>query len=189
MNATRSLLQRKYQATYFFSVLILAELFEKAAGVTWSNSGFDDDRVTTGLTFEYVTSPKPTSWTSGDAGILLVKQGSDEWGGLQSSNGNNYVGLQGRHAYVTQTASDLTIGRSHVVSFKVASRPGYSAQQQITITQDGTTIYDDYPSQFAFEDMSSQFTPTSSSVVFKVENLSPSNVDSTVFIDAFLVYE
>ncbi|KAK3241128.1 hypothetical protein CYMTET_49082 [Cymbomonas tetramitiformis] len=178
------------QVVCILQCITCISLLPKSTGQTVTNADFDTDTISSNSASDCDgwASAAPSGWTAVGGGVLVIRQSCSNWGGLSSGSGSNYLGIQGAGSYITQTITGLTAGVPYSISFQVAARPPATnyENQQIGVYRDSIQIYIGYPSQAAFDTVSTTFTPTGTSFVLKIENDSASG-DKTVFLDNVII--
>lgn len=163
------------------------------------NSSFESGY--TGSTYTYITpegtanysvNNNPPGWNSGrtqtHGGVIHVRNGNLPWGGLDSNEGNYYISLQRKDAYIEQTLS-LVQGYVYNVTVKAARRS--HGGDSLLIKIDGSTIttinasYSPGLGNNAFQDFTSaNFTAASSSPVLRLQfDHSSYDGNVAVFVD------
>ncbi|CAK0801626.1 unnamed protein product [Prorocentrum cordatum] len=97
-----------------------------------ANMDFESDLVS-----DYIYMV-PSGWTGAIA--PLIRSGSFAWGGTAAAEGNNFLGLQGGHAYVEQHIANLA-GGPFALSLQRAARPGGFFNPSLTVTLNSVVMY------------------------------------------------
>ena len=126
----------------------------------------------------------PNGYTS--VGTVVLENGNDAWGGLDSHAGLNYLSIQGSGSYVEQRISGLIVGNTYEVHFLAASRPGYGNEETLKVLIDGGEIWESTHPDHSFVRYSAVFSAPATDVVLRVENDSPGG-DQSIFCDALAI--
>ena len=129
---------------------------------------------------------QPAGFTS--ARVAVVANLNAAWGGLDSKNGEHYVGLHGAGAYVEQIVRGLTPGDVYTISFVAATRPvgldeSLQAHELALRIDDVESWRSSSLSTTTFQNFSTRFTARRSSSIIRFENASP-DPHNDVLLDA-----
>ena len=122
----------------------------------------------------------PRGWRG--TGAIVVKSGSSAWGGLKAPSGENYLSLQGLGSHIHQPISGLVKGKTYVVRFSMADRPGYGEDESLHVKIDNNVIWESTHPDDGFNAYSAIFTATRTRSMLTFENDSPEG-DRSIFID------
>eukprot|EP00037_Helgoeca_nana_P010721 m.94574 g.94574 ORF g.94574 m.94574 type:complete len:333 (-) comp20375_c3_seq1:473-1471(-) len=128
----------------------------------------------------------PTGWTRpGLGGIVIVRQNTTDWGGLDSGSGLFYVGIQSPDTELTQSIVGLSVGSPYTLRIKMAERPGFGTTERITVTMGGVTILANIDPSTAFVEHTVAFQATATTATLQIRNTTPRDgtSDFTVFVD------
>lgn len=136
-----------------------------------------------------------TGWQIGEADttaaigpyIALAENGNTPWGGLDSHMGRQYLVLEGGGTFVQQTLFGLQRGSVYEVRLRMANRPGYGDEESVVIKMDNHVIGESSHPPDDFAEFGIAFTARSSQSVLRIENDTPSDDDTALFIDEVTV--
>jgi hypothetical protein len=119
--------------------------------------------------------------------IALLENGNRPWGGLNSHSGTQFISLQGSGVYVEQQLNNLVRGAVYELRLRVANRPGYTDTESLIMKLDNRVIAESAHPPDNFDTFAVAFTASSTSAVLRLENNSPGNGDTSVFVDEVTV--
>lgn len=135
-----------------------------------------------------------TGWTLGEADtavagahVVLAENGNTPWGGLDSHMGRQFLVLQKRGSYIQQTLFGLQRGSVYEVRLRMANRPGYGDEESVVIKLDNHVIGESSHPPDDFVEFGIAFTARTSQPVLRIENDTPSDEDTSLFIDEVTV--
>mmetsp|Transcript_4379 Transcript_4379/g.7763 ORF Transcript_4379/g.7763 Transcript_4379/m.7763 type:complete len:781 (+) Transcript_4379:106-2448(+) len=127
------------------------------------------------------TKVKVVPFWEKSSGAVFVVQNNQDWGGLTSGSGRQYLGLEGAKASTSQKIEGLKAKEDYVVMFLAADRPT-SKGAKLTVTADGTATTPVLTTSFARYE--APFTAKGTSAEIKFEQ---ADADKAALIDAVLI--
>lgn len=119
--------------------------------------------------------------------IALAENGNTPWGGLDSHMGRQYLVLESAGTYAQQTLFGLQRGSVYEVRLRMANRPGYGDEESVVIKLDNHVIGESTHPPDDFVEFGIAFTARTSQPVLRIENDTPSDDDTSLFIDEVTV--
>ena len=124
----------------------------------------------------------PSYWPVG-SGAMLIRSGSNGYGGILAADGNQLLGLQSNGAFIQQGVA-FTAGLTYVLTFNAASRLDGIAALTISIGAASLTVSQPLQSMISMATYSMRFLADSSSNNLKFTNACGSYCYNMVFLDS-----
>jgi hypothetical protein len=140
----------------------------------------------TDANFQYTTAP---NWQG--SGSVFIRSGNAAWGSTSAAEGDYFLGLQKKSAYIKQTVPNHVSGRSYQLVFSSAKRsnnPG-SGDPVLDVSIDGVSKKSFTPTSSAFSQTIVDYTATSSNADIQFANGASNDQDLTVFVDKISIQQ
>ena len=130
----------------------------------------------------------PVSRSEASNPLVVIRNGSPDWGGLDSESGDTFIGLKKATVSIERKLVSLVPGHVYKIGFLAACRPvqyGLSDDCKLTLSVDGVLLSDQLsPKASAFQHYDYNFTATSTAATIRFSNEGMAAGDITTFLDA-----
>ena len=121
-------------------------------------------------------------------GVIKIKNGASNWGGLDSGSGSSFIGLKKATVSIERTLYGLVPGQAYTITFLAAYRPDSGGTAKLTLFVDGKSMSGQIALNDIFEQYAYDFTATNGSAAIRFSNEGTLSGDRTAFLDALRVY-